>query len=70
MVKVDLSHLLEQREKAGNVLPLHKGIKAHLFKTLAQLRSVTKFHLCTEWKLTVISAVHWGQRCPLDVSTE
>lgn len=23
-----------------------------------------------EWKLTVISAVHWGQRCPLDVSTE
>lgn len=67
MVKMDLSHLLEQREKAGNVLPLYKEKKAHLF---AQVRNVTKFHLCTEWKLTVISAVHWGQRCPLDVSTE
>lgn len=30
VVKVDLRHLLEQREEAGNVLPLHAGEKTKL----------------------------------------
>lgn len=31
VVKVDLRHLLEQREEAGNVLPLHAGEKTKTF---------------------------------------
>lgn len=34
MVKVDLSHLLEQREEAGNVLPLRKNENQHQKPTL------------------------------------
>lgn len=46
----------------------HTCLKRLINSKYSQFYCISKRHV--EWKLTVISAVHWGQRCPLDVSTE
>lgn len=77
MVEVDLSHLLEQREQAGDVLALrerrgkkqqtHTGARSEVVDVDA---AEGNKNLVVVLARTVISAVHWGQRWPRDVSTE
>lgn len=71
MMKVELRHLSEQRQKTGDVLPLDER-KPDASETLIDwlyLFFIAPKRL-VERRRTVISAVHWGQRCPRDVSTE